>query len=360
MSAGHKRRHKHEEHDEHVNHERWLVSYADMLTVLMALFIVLFALSQVDQLKFAQFKAGLSEGFSTSNQVMSGRDGINESENGEDPITLMRNSSGEAVSADTAQEIVEQAMQQQQRRRSAADLEQARKEVASYREIIKQIDAALTAQGHQDQATYRITSEGLIVGLVADNVFFASASADVEPAGLEVLDAIGPILAALPNDIAVQGHTNSLPISGNSRYRHNWDLSSSRANSVVTRFIDVHRVADRRLTSAGYGQTRPLYPDADARALTGNRRVDLVVASPSSDAVKALLPEVAAGTPTTGPAEVDAPAQQGTAPGQVPAQDTDLAAEVAAEVTPQLNPAASQADTHSSDTHTTETTTGGH
>ena len=71
-------------------------------------------------------------------------------------------------------------------------------------------------------------------------------------------------------------------------------------------------------SSTGYGQTRPLYPDADPRALAGNRRVDLVVASPSSDAVKALLPQVAAGTPSTGPEEVQPPAAD-SAPAEAPA-----------------------------------------
>ena len=345
-SAG-KRRHKHEEHDEHVNHERWLVSYADMLTVLMALFIVLFALSQVDQLKFAQFKAGLTEGFSTSNVVLSGEDGINEAQNGDDPIALEVFAGGDPMQPMSKQEIIEEAQQDADRDQSERDLDAAKKEVADYRGIIERIEAALAAQGNQDQVTYRITADGLIVGLVADNVFFANASADVEPTGLQVLDAIGPILASLPNDIAVQGHTNSLPLTGNSRYRDNWDLSSARANSVVTRFIGVHHLAGTRLSSTGYGQTRPLYPDGDPRALAGNRRVDLVVASPSSDAVKALLPEVAATTPTDGPAELSTAPAAEPAPAAVPAVATT-------EHTTTEHTATTDTTT------TTETATGGH
>ncbi|WP_432572516.1 OmpA/MotB family protein [Kineococcus sp. SYSU DK005] len=308
-SSAHKRRHKHEEHEEHVNHERWLVSYADMLTVLMALFIVLFALSQVDQLKFAQFKAGLQEGSASTNLVLSGNKGVNDIDNGADPINLKIQAGGDPQQSEQVQQVLNAAQKDQ----SAADLAAAQAEVARYREIEAQIDQALSATGDEDQVTYRITSDGLVVGLVADKVFFANASADVEPTGLHVLDVIGPILAALPNDIAVQGHTNSLPLSATTRYRDNWDLSSARANTVVTRFIAANGVSPLRLSGTGYADSRPLYPDGDPQALTGNRRVDLIVASPSSDAVKALLPQVAATTPTDGPAELRTEADAATA-----------------------------------------------
>ncbi|GAA0311971.1 OmpA/MotB family protein [Kineococcus aurantiacus] len=302
MSAAHKRRHKHEEHEEHVNHERWLVSYADMLTVLMALFIVLFALSQIDQLKFAQFKDGLSKGTPDSNQAVSGASGVMDVTNGNSVVQVSPYSTGEQLN--TSSEQVQQILQSAQTAQKAKDLNAAKEEVQDYREIEKKIDAALTEKGQQNQVTYRITADGLVVGLVADNVFFANASADVETTGQEVLDTIAPILAQLPNDIAVQGHTNNLALNGNARYRDNWDLSSARANTVVTRFIS-HGIAPVRLSGTGYADSRPLYPDEDPKALTGNRRVDLVVASPSSDAVKALLPEVAQQTATgDGPAEL--------------------------------------------------------
>ncbi len=179
MSAAHKRRHKHEEHEEHVNHERWLVSYADMLTVLMALFIVLFALSQIDQLKFAQFKDGLTKGTANSNQAVSGSAGVLEAVNGDMPIDISPNSTGQPLQQSISSEdrkVLQRAQTQQQQQ----DLNAAKEEVSDYRAIAKQLNDALTAKDDQDQVTYRITSDGLVVGLVADNVFFANASADVE------------------------------------------------------------------------------------------------------------------------------------------------------------------------------------
>ncbi|MBB2899642.1 chemotaxis protein MotB [Kineococcus radiotolerans] len=336
MSAAHKRRHKHEEHEEHANHERWLVAYADMLTVLMALFIVLFALSQIDQLKFAQFKDGLTKGTSSSNQAVSGSAGILEATNGDMPIDITPNSTGQPLQQSVSSEV-RKILQAAQTAQTQEDLKAAQEEVEDYREIAKQIDAALTAKGDQDQVTYRITSDGLVVGLVADNVFFANASAEVEEKGREVLDVIAPILAQLPNDIAVQGHTNSLPLSATTRYRDNWDLSAARAMTVVQRFTAAG-IPGNHLSGTGYADSRPLYPNEDPKALTGNRRVDLVVASPSSDAVKALLPEVAAGIPTgDGPAELTGTSgTSGSSTTTSTVSTTDVAIDVAAGIAPDL------------------------
>jgi chemotaxis protein MotB len=326
-----KRRHKHEEHEEHVNHERWLVSYADMLTVLMALFIVLFALSQVDQLKFAQFKEGLTKGTADTNLAVSGAAGILDVTNGQDPIDITPLSAGQPL---TQQQ--QETLQAAQTAQTQSDLQEAKAEVEDYREIEKQINDALTAKDDQDQVTYRITSDGLVVGLVADNVFFANASADVEAKGREVLDTIAPILAQLPNDVAVQGHTNSLPLAGNSRYRDNWDLSGARAFSVVTRFVS-EGIAGNRLSGTGYADSRPLYPNDDPRATTGNRRVDLVIASPSSDAVKALLPEVAAQTSTgDGPAELTDTADTAGATGNGGVNSTNLDVNASSGIVPNI------------------------
>jgi len=301
--GGHgRRRGKHEEHEEHVNHERWLVSYADMMTVLMALFIVLFAISKVDPVKATQIKDGFTDGTTATNVVLPGNAGINEVDNGSEVIDLKPLAGGNPMDpSNDAQKVLDQA----QKQASQADLDAATQEVSDYRSVEQAINAALVAKGDEKQVTYRITSEGLVVGLVADNVFFENASAEIEPKGLEVLDAVGPILAGLPNQIDIQGHTNALPLRGSAIYRSNWDLSSARANSVLMHFVDVSRISDQRVEATGLGAARPLYPDSDPRALAGNRRVDLVIASASKESVKALLPQVAAVTPSSGPVELD-------------------------------------------------------
>ena len=359
--GGHgRRRGKHEEHEEHVNHERWLVSYADMMTVLMALFIVLFAISKVDPVKATQIKDGFTDGTTATNVVLPGNAGINQVDNGADVIDLKPLAGGNPMDPTTdAQQVLDQA----QKEASQADLDAAAEEVADYRTVEKAINAALVAKGDQNQVTYRITSEGLVVGLVADNVFFENASAEIEPKGLEVLDAVGPILAGLPNQIDIQGHTNALPLRGSAVYRSNWDLSSARANSVLMHFVDVSHISDQRVEATGLGAARPLYPDSDPRATAGNRRVDLVIASASRESVKALLPQVAAGTPTSGPAELD-PAGAGAA-GTAPQHQATEATTTEVTTTGHAATEAVGTTAHTGTTteaagETTTTATGGH
>jgi chemotaxis protein MotB len=138
---------------------------------------------------------------------------------------------------------------------------------------------------------FRVTDRGLTVAIIADDVFFASAQAVLRPKGREVLTAIGPVLAHLTNDVAVEGNANNLKISS-TLYPSNWELSGARASSVVRYLISVDDITPNRLSATGYGSSRPLYPASDPRSVTYNRRVDLVVVSQQSAAVRALLPNL--------------------------------------------------------------------
>ena len=140
---------------------------------------------------------------------------------------------------------------------------------------------------------FRITERGLVAAVVADDVFFASASATIEPRGLEVLDVMAPVLDQLPEDVAVEGHANHLRITGG-QYPSNWELSGARATAVVRHLIDADGLEPTRLSATGFGDTRPLFPVGDPQAVTGNRRVDLVVLDQQPATVRALIPQIAA------------------------------------------------------------------
>lgn len=290
MSAGgHGRSRRGGHAEEHENHERWLVSYADMITVLMALFIVLFAISQVDQQKFVQLKSGLAEGFGASSAIpIEGGTGMLTS-NGSipNPAQLEVDAAPAPVdlldSGDTGDDSARQAQ---------ARLDAAEAELDRLLQIQAALEAALDAEGLSDQVRFRVTERGLVAAVVADDVFFADASAQIQPRGLEVLDVMAPVLAALPEQIAVEGNANHLPMTGGS-YATNWELSSARATAVVRHLIDRGRMAPDRLSATGYGDTRPLFPVHDPQAITGNRRVDLVVLDQQPAAVRDLIPQLA-------------------------------------------------------------------
>ena len=303
MSAGgHGRRTKHAAHEEeHENHERWLVSYADMMTLLMVLFIVLFALSQVDQRKFAALKTGLTAGFgATVNVPVTGGTGINQND-GVVPAAFGLDV-GLGIKQNTTTDNNQTAYQSGQGAdatsggntgNSANDAAAAKKaaeaEVQKFGAIEKAIRKSLQGTGLQDKVRFRVTDRGLTVAIIADDVFFESASADLRPKGRQVLDSVGPVMAPLPNDIAVEGNANNLAINS-PVYPSNWELSAARASTVVRYLIGASNIAAQRLSATGFGSSRPLFPASDPRSVSYNRRVDLVVVSQQPAAVRALLP----------------------------------------------------------------------
>ncbi|WP_299036266.1 flagellar motor protein MotB [uncultured Pseudokineococcus sp.] len=268
--------------------ERWLVSYADMITVLMALFIVLFAISQVDAQKFQQLKQGLAEGVGANSSIpIDGGSGILVS-NGSlaapaQPQTAVQLEDPAATAAGAGAASPA---------RAASAMEAARQEVERLDGLERQLEAALQSGGLGDRVDFRITDRGLVGAIVADDVFFESSSAALRDTGREVLDVMAPVLDADQHPLELQGHTNSLPVRGGV-YPSNWELSAARAAAVV-RHLEKDGIASERMTAVGHGQTRPLYPGDDEKALSGNRRVDLVVISDQPAEVKALLPEAAA------------------------------------------------------------------
>lgn len=302
MSAGGHggRRKKHAAHEEeHENHERWLVSYADMMTLLMVLFIVLFAISQVDQRKFAALKTGLTAGFgATENVPVTGGTGITQND-GVVPAAFGLDV-GLGIKQNTTTDKNSNAYQSGQGSNSTsggsaandaakANQDAAKAELQKFGAIEKQIRKSLQGTGLQDKVRFRVTDRGLTVAIIADDVFFESASADLRPKGRQVLDAVGPVLDPLPNDIAVEGNANNLAINS-PIYPSNWELSAARASSVVRYLIATSDVSPQRLSATGFGSSRPLYPASDPRSVSYNRRVDMVVVSQQPAAVRALLP----------------------------------------------------------------------
>ncbi|WP_129339549.1 OmpA/MotB family protein [Cellulomonas endophytica] len=309
MSGGHGapggRRKKHEEHEEHVNHERWLVSYADFMTVLMALFIVLFAMSQVDAQKFQQLRKSLASGFSSADSVsvLDGSQGVL------DDSAYLDSPAQDALNADLVTADAMNGMQASNptyvptdqgsqgasgaslEGADAADVAAAQAEASHLEEVKAAISGALSQSGLQDKVRFTITDRGLVMGLVADDVFFAAASADLTAAAMTVLDSSAPVLRGLSEQISVEGHANTLPVSG--RYATNWELSTDRATQVLRRFVEHDAVPGGRIQAVGFGDTRPLVAGDTPEALEANRRVDIVVLSSAPDQVRALVPTIA-------------------------------------------------------------------
>jgi chemotaxis protein MotB len=293
------------EHEEHENSERWLISYSDMLTVLMALFIVLFAISQVDQQKFVALRQALATGFNNataSSDVLAGNDGVLESSSylrqdlttsggAQDPVAGTLGLGTEAADPTAA---IPTGAPTPAASASAVDpdvLAAARQEVAHLEQVRDELAHALAARGLAGAVQFQIDQRGLVLGLVADDVFFDSASAVLTPTAGRLLDSIAPTFRGLSESISVEGNANVIPVSG--QYASNWELSADRATKVLRRLVETGRVPGGRIAAVGYGDTRPLVAGTSSRALAANRRVDLVVLSSAPERVRALLPSLA-------------------------------------------------------------------
>src|SRR4051812_43765369 len=187
-----RRRKKHHEEEEHENHERWLASYADMVTLLMCLFIVLFAMSQVDKEKFAALASGLAKSFGApitalpgatpESSVLDGLPGAVDIASAIPPDQTVQQAQVDAAAAQAAAERAQ---------RIAAEARSAYDELAAARDAI---NAALTAAGYPDAARYEIDERGLVVHIVADKVLFDAEQAVLRPEGQSILDAAAPTL----------------------------------------------------------------------------------------------------------------------------------------------------------------------
>ena len=292
MSAGGhggRRRGKKHEEEEHENHERWLVSYADMVTLLLVTFVVLYAMSQVDKAKFAQLASGLSDAFGTpvsvipaatpEGSVLDGLPGAIDVASAIPPDPTVSEAQVDQAAAQAALERAE---------RIKAEAEDSYDELSEARE---RIDAALRKAGFSDAARYEIDERGLVVHIVADAVLFDAEKATLRPEGRRILTAVAPTLKNLPNELRVEGHANHLPVTPGGPWPSNWELSAYRATTVL-RAVTGAAVPEKRISAAGYADTRPLVPKTDPAAITTNRRVDVVVLSRASAEANALLPGI--------------------------------------------------------------------
>jgi chemotaxis protein MotB len=269
VSGRRRPRKKPEEH--HVD-ERWMASYMDMVTVLMCLFIVLYAMSTVDANKFEKLRNSLATGF------------------GAVASQTVDTAEGTVVPPELVDENLEAfaALQAADSATAPDALEAALKEVDRLRALEEQMKAGLAVAGLSENVEFQIDQRGLTVKLVGSQAFFAPDRPELTERASQVLTIISPILGPAALEIMVEGHA----ANGVTAYPSTWELSSARAVNVLRFMVDRGGIAPGTIGAVAFGSARQVNDDSTPELMELNRRVDIVIISDQPDVVRALIPEV--------------------------------------------------------------------
>lgn len=259
-------------HEEHENHERWLVSYADFITLLFAFFVVMYAVSSVNEGKYRVLSDSMVAAFRSPTKSLM-------------PIqvgNIVKSPSGSAVELPpmATNRLIEKTRRGKVGGGEGAGAGSAQGDAAqdaaqqALHQVANDLAKAFATLIDKDLVTVREGRLWLEVEIRAA-VLFDSGSAEVKPDALPVVDQVVDILAGVPNSVRVEGYTDNVPISSG-QYRSNWDLSAARAGSMVHRLL-LRGLDPLRLSLAGYGEYRPVDDNATEVGRSRNRRVVLVV-----------------------------------------------------------------------------------
>ncbi len=239
-----------------VNHERWLVSYADFVTLLFAFFVVLYASAQVDRQRALQLSDAIRAGFRQM--------GVFESEQTE----VRLNRAAVPLTDVVASGQLSAAIESNARGGSngaPVDISQLRSE----------LEKALAAQIQRREAVLHMERDGLVVTL-REFGFFDSGSAEMKPSARAAFDRVAAILRAHTCAVRIEGHTDNVPIH-TAQFASNWELSTARASRLVRSLIETYGISPTLLSAAGYAEFRPTSDNKTIQGRALNRRVDLVI-----------------------------------------------------------------------------------
>ncbi|UOF00271.1 OmpA family protein [Bdellovibrio reynosensis] len=238
---------KHKKHEEHENHERWLVSYADFITLLFAFFVVMYATSEANEGKQKQF---------------------------EESIKLNLHLAAAKADAAGRGSILEEAMAELEAPVSGFPRKGGPKEVEDY--VERSLDKSMNGEQKQKsiQDVYH-DSVGVRIALAA-STFFPAGSAKLKMSALNSLDKVAEVLKSHQKRVIIEGHTDDLPIE-DSYFPSNWELAGGRATAVVRYFVKYHKIDPKRFLAISYGDQKPIVPNDNEEHRAMNRRIEIFI-----------------------------------------------------------------------------------
>jgi chemotaxis protein MotB len=254
---------KNKKQGSHENHERWLVTYADLITLLLVFFIIMYAMSKIDMNKYEVLARALNFQFTKSDSPIVGGKGI---------IGTVGKTTSDSE-ANKKGDPEDQTKPNKEKEKEQADKLQQEKELQN---LLAKVQAYIQEQKLQSQVSAADTPRGIAITL-NDLLLFDLGKADLKPAAFPVLDKLATLLPTLNTTVSIEGHTDNLPLSPGSAYKDNWGLSNARSLSVLRYFIYNAHLDDRKFISTGYADTKPVAENNSDENRQKNRRVEIVV-----------------------------------------------------------------------------------
>lgn len=240
------RKRSNKDNKEHGNADRWLLSYSDMITLLMACFIMMYSMSILNLNKFREAAFSIRSGFGG---IVKGQGHLGVGQSGTFaamPAPITGDCAG--VSWRVVKPLVQYV---------GSDLK----------------DGIKASIGHD--------ARGIVITMLSDRAMFASGSAEIEPSAYPLLDRIANTLKQVGNQVQIEGHTCNIP-PRDSRYATNWELSTARATNVLRYMVEKKGLDSWRFSAAGYGAVRPVAPNNSEKNRIKNRRVEIVILRPAN------------------------------------------------------------------------------
>lgn len=250
---------------------KWMVTYADLVTLILVFFILLFSMSQIDLVKFEAVAESfrnrmIFDTFPSTLEMDNPTENAEprtEDEGAEDTNNNMSESETEVI--DTNEQTNSEVIENQD----------------TLDELLAEVQAFLNENNLQNMITANRTDQGVVL-ILQERVLFDSAEAEIKSTGEPFLDKVGLLLENIPNNVRVEGHTDNRPIS-TLQYPSNWELSGARASSVIRNIIASSNLDKNRFMAVGYGDTRPVVENNSEENWSRNRRVEMVILELNED-----------------------------------------------------------------------------
>jgi chemotaxis protein MotB len=251
-------RKKKQHHEEHID-ETWLIPYSDLLTLLLALFIVLFASSEIDVKKFDQLVRSLNVAFNGG-------------------LSVFEHPSPTPIPQEIAQQSLKQNQEttEQEKKEQEKFQEKYKQETQELQALQKNLDGYIGKNNLQDKLQTKLTDRGLLITIL-DNALFASGSAEVRQDARKLAQEIANLLVTNPpREVTVSGHTDNVPINRR-EFPSNWNLSAARASNFVNVLLENKKLDPKKFSVMGYGEFRPIATNATEAGRAKNRRVEVMI-----------------------------------------------------------------------------------